>query len=149
MIATAKLKYLGVSAQKTRLVVDTVRGKNVGDALSLLHFSPKLVARDLEKLMKSAVTNAQQKDPKLDVDRLVVRRITVDDGPPGKRVRQRSMGRIYRILKRSCHVTVGLDVVAGPSRPAPRTPARTAAKAEPEASPKKAPKTAAKRPGRR
>jgi len=64
-------------------------------------------------------------------------------------VRQRSMGRIYRILKRSCHVTVGLDVVAGPSRPAPRTPARTAAKAEPEASPKKAPKTAAKRPARR
>ena len=58
MIATAKLRYLGVSAQKTRLVVDTVRGKNVGDALSLLHFSPKLVARDLEKLMKSAVTNA-------------------------------------------------------------------------------------------
>jgi large subunit ribosomal protein L22 len=148
VIATAKLRYLGVSAQKTRLVVDTVRGKNVGDALSLLRFSPKLVARDLEKLMKSAVTNAQQKDPKLDVDRLVVRRFTVDEGPPGKRVRQRSMGRIYRILKRSCHVTVGLDVVATPARPVPRTPARAAApKAGAEASPKK--KTAAKRPSRR
>ena len=145
MIATAKLRYLGVSAQKTRLVVDTVRGKNVGDALSLLHFSPKLVARDLEKLMKSAVTNAQQKDPKLDVDRLVVRRITVDDGPPGKRVRQRSMGRIYRILKRSCHVTVGRDVVAPPARPVPRT----APKAEAAASPKPKKKTAAKRPSRR
>jgi large subunit ribosomal protein L22 len=123
VISTAKLRYLGVSAQKTRLVVDTVRGKNVGDALSLLRFSPKLVARDLEKLMKSAVTNAQQRDPKLDVDRLVVRRITVDDGPPGKRVRQRSMGRIYRILKRSCHVTLGLDVIA---KPAPAAPAKTA-----------------------
>jgi large subunit ribosomal protein L22 len=153
VIATAKLRYLGVSAQKTRLLADTVRGRNVGDALSLLRFSRKLVARDLEKLMKSAVTNAQQKDPKLDVDRLVVRRFTVDEGPPGKRVRQRSMGRIYRILKRSCHVTVGLDVVAPPPRPAPRTKAAGAAKAEPAAKTKTktktAPKTAAKRPGRR
>jgi large subunit ribosomal protein L22 len=124
VIATARLRYLGVSAQKTRLVGDSVRGKNVGDALSILHLSPKLVARDLEKLVKSAVTNAQQKDPKLDVDRLVVKSATVDEGPPAKRVRQRSMGRIYRILKRSCHVTVGLDMLEekkrGPKRPARR-----------------------------
>ena len=58
MIATAKLKYLGVSAQKTRLVVDLVRGRNVGHALSILHFTRKHVARDLEKLLKSAVARS-------------------------------------------------------------------------------------------
>ncbi len=118
MIATARLKYLGVSAQKTRLVVDQVRGKNVGDALAVLHYSPKRVAKDLEKLVKSAVASAQQKDPKVDVDRLVVSRAVVDDGPPGKRVRHRSMGRIYRVLKRTCHVTIGLDVREDGRRPA-------------------------------
>jgi large subunit ribosomal protein L22 len=116
VIARAKLKYLGVSAQKTRLVMDQVRGKNVGDALSILRYSRKLVARDLEKLMKSAVANAQQKDPKLDVDDLVVARATVDEGPPQKRIRNRSMGRIYRILKKTCHVTIDLDVPAQAAR---------------------------------
>jgi large subunit ribosomal protein L22 len=110
VIARAKLKYLGVSAQKTRLVVDRLRGKTVGDALEILHHSPKLVARELEKLVKSALANAQQRDPKLDVDQLVLARACVDDGPPLKRIRHRSMGRVYRILKRTCHVTVDLDV---------------------------------------
>ncbi len=110
MIATAKLKYLGVSAQKTRLVVDQVRGKNVGDALTILRYSPKLVARDVEKLIKSAVANAQQADPNVDVDQLVVARALVDDAPPMKRARAQSMGRIFRVLKRACHVSIDLDV---------------------------------------
>jgi large subunit ribosomal protein L22 len=119
VIAKAKLQYLGTPAQKTRLVVDQVRGKNVEEAISILRYSPKRVARDLEKLVKSAVANAQQKDPKLDVDDLVVSRATVDEGPPLKRIRHRSMGRVYRILKRTCHVTIGLDVPGGrgPSEP--------------------------------
>ena len=117
MIARAKLKYLGTSAQKTRLVVDQVRGKNVGEALSLLHHSPRLVARDLEKLLRSALANAQQKDQKIDVDHLVVARATVDEGPPAKRLRHRSMGRVYRILKKSCHVTVDLDLTARGGQP--------------------------------
>jgi large subunit ribosomal protein L22 len=116
VISRAKLKYLGVSAQKTRLVVDQVRGKNVGEALSLLHYSPKLVSKDLEKLVKSAVANAQQKDQKLDVDRLVIARATVDEGPPQKRIRHRSMGRVYRIIKRTCHVTIDLDLAAARGR---------------------------------
>ena len=110
MIATAKLKYLGVSAQKTRLVVDQVRGKNVGDAMTILHFSPKLVARDLEKLLKSAVASAQAKDHDLDIDRLVVSWATVDGAPSAKRIRHQAMGRVYQILKRSCHVTFALDI---------------------------------------
>ncbi|MBZ5638048.1 MAG: 50S ribosomal protein L22 [Acidobacteriia bacterium] len=116
MIASAKLKYLGVSAQKTRLVVDQVRGKNVGDALAVLHYSPKLVARDLEKVVRSALANAQQKDPKVDVDRLVIAKAVVDEGPPAKRMRARSMGRIYRILKKTCHVTIDLASAEEPGR---------------------------------
>jgi len=121
VIATARLKYLGVSAQKTRLVVDLVRGKTVGDALATLRYSRKMVAKDLAKLLQSALANAQQKDPKLDVDRLVVAHATVDEGPPQKRARPRSMGRIYRILKKSSHVSIALDVT--PVKVAPRAAA--------------------------
>jgi large subunit ribosomal protein L22 len=123
VIATARLKYLGASAQKTRLVVDLVRGKSVGEALSALRYSRKLVAKDLEKLLQSALANAQQKDPKLDVDRLVVAKATVDEGPPQKRARARSMGRIYRILKKSSHVSIALDVTPAPAAPAPKAAA--------------------------
>jgi large subunit ribosomal protein L22 len=110
VIATAKLKYLGVSAQKTRQVVDQLRGKTVGDALTILHYSPKRVARDLEKLVKSALANAQQGDPNVDVDQLFVARALVDEAPPLKRARHQSMGRVFRVLKRACHVRIDLDV---------------------------------------
>src|SRR4029453_626529 len=138
----AKLKYLGVSAQKTRLVVDMVRGRPVGEALATLRYSRKMVARDLVKLLQSAVANAQQKDAKLDVDGLIVAHATVDEGPPQKRARARSMGGISRILKKSSHVSFGPGLVR------PTTPPPVRAKAAPEASaaPKKAaPKKAAKK----
>jgi len=110
VISTAKLKYLGVSAQKTRLVVNQVRGKKVGEALTILHFSRRRVARQLEKLLNSAVANAQQGDSDVDVDDLIISRAVVDDAPPMKRIRPRAMGRVFRILKRACHVTFDLDV---------------------------------------
>jgi len=103
------LKYLSVSAQKTRLVIDQVRGKKVDDALTILRYSPKRVSRDLEKLLKSAVANAQQADPGVDVDDLVVARATVDNAPMTKRFQHRAMGRVFPILKRACHVTIDLD----------------------------------------
>ena len=118
MISTAKLKYLGVSAQKTRLVIDQVRGKSVGDALNILRYSPKRVSRDLEKLLKSAVANAQHGDADLDVDDLRVSSATVDDAPPMKRIRAQPMGRAFQILKRSCHVTIKLDLPVGRGRSA-------------------------------
>ena len=103
MIATAKLKYLGVSAQKTRLVVDQVRGKPVGEALASCATRASCVAKDLEKLVQSAVANAQQKDPKLDVDRLVVAKRDGGRGPAAEaRPRTARMGRVFRILKRAC-----------------------------------------------
>lgn len=110
MIARARLKYYGISAQKTRLVVDQVRGKKVEEALNILHYSRKRAAKDLEKLVRSALANAQQKDPGVDVDRVFVGRALVDEAPAMKRSRHRSMGRVYRILKRACHVTIDLDV---------------------------------------
>ena len=109
MITKARLRFLKTSAQKTRLVVDQIRGRKVEEALSILHFSRKNVAKDLEKLLRSAVANAQQGERRVDVDELFVSGATVDGGPIEKRVRVRSMGRVFRIMKRSCHVTVQLD----------------------------------------
>ena len=112
MIATAKLKYLGVSAQKVRLVVDQVRGKNVGDALNILQYSSRRVSKDLQKLLKSAVANAEHKNPDVDVDALMIARALVDPAPTNRRSRHRAMGRVFPILKRACHVTFDLDVPA-------------------------------------
>ena len=109
MIAQAKLRYLRSSAQKARLVVDQIRGKEIGRALALLRFSKKSVARDVEKLVRSAVANAQQGETRVDVDRLYVSKIYVDEGPTDKRIQHRAMGRVFQILKRRCHVTVQLD----------------------------------------
>ena len=109
MVTQARLRFLKTSAQKARLVVDQIRGRDVGKALSILHNSRKIVAKDLEKLVRSAVANAQQGERRVDVDELFVSKATVDGGRIEKRVRVRSMGRIFRIMKRSCHVTVQLD----------------------------------------
>ena len=130
MIAKAKLRYLGTSPQKVRLVVDQIRGQGVEDALALLRFSPKAVARDLERLLKSAVANAEQRPEKVDVDLLRVARAAVDPGPTQKRVRFRAMGRAFRIHKRSCHVTLELDLARRPrpvAAPAAKAARRRAA----------------------
>jgi len=109
MVTQAKLRFLKTSAQKTRLVVDQIRGRDVGEALSILHYSTKIVSKDLEKLLRSAVANAQQGERRVDVDDLFISKAHVDGGPIEKRVRVRSMGRVFRIMKRRCHVTLQLD----------------------------------------
>ncbi len=106
MEATATLKYLKASPQKVRLVADLVRGKKVEEAINILRFTRKTCAKDLEKLVRSAVANAVNKEASPDVDELVVARIYVDDGPREKRVQPAPMGRAYRIQKRKSHVTV-------------------------------------------
>lgn len=106
MKARATLRYMKGSAQKVRLVADLVRGKTVNEAVAILRAAPKVAARDLLKTLKSAVANAEQKETQLDVDALVVRRITVDKGPQERRVRPAPMGRAYRILHRKSHVTI-------------------------------------------
>ncbi|HEV8433835.1 MAG TPA: 50S ribosomal protein L22 [Thermoanaerobaculia bacterium] len=106
MEASATLKYLKASPQKVRLVADLVRGKKVEEAIQILRFTKKTSAKDLEKLLRSAVANAENKEANVDVDDLVVSKIYVNEGPREKRVQPAPMGRAYRIQKRKAHITV-------------------------------------------
>jgi large subunit ribosomal protein L22 len=106
MEAIATLKYLKASPQKVRLVADLVRGKKVEEALQILRFTKKGSAKDLEKLVRSAIANAENKEANVDVDDLVVSKIYVNEGPREKRVQPAPMGRAYRIQKRKAHITV-------------------------------------------
>ena len=106
MEASATLKYLKASPQKVRLVADLVRGKKVEEALQILRFTKKSCAKDLEKLLRSAVANAENKEAAADVDDLVVSKIYVNEGPREKRVQPAPMGRAYQIQKRKSHITV-------------------------------------------
>ncbi|MGC6419194.1 MAG: 50S ribosomal protein L22 [Bradymonadia bacterium] len=99
----AKLRYLRVSARKTRLVADLVRGKGVGEAINILTFTRRAASEPVRKLIESAIANAEAKNA--DVDRLYVDTITVDEGPTLRRFRPRAMGRATRINKRTSHVT--------------------------------------------
>ena len=128
LVGHVRLRYLGTSAQKARLVVDLIRGRRVEEALGTLRFTPKAVARDILKALDSAVANARVKRPEVDVDRLVVGTAFVDGGPSLKRVRPAPMGRAFRIQRRMCHVTLGL-VETAEGRGGARA-ARPAAKAE-------------------
>ena len=106
MEATATLKYLKASPQKVRLVADLVRGKKVEEALNILRFTRKSCAKDLEKLLRSAMANAENKENAPDVDELVVSKIYVNEGPREKRVQPAPMGRAYQVQKRKAHITV-------------------------------------------
>jgi large subunit ribosomal protein L22 len=113
MEVTARLRYLQASPQKVRLVADQIRGKDVQEASNILDLSKKSAARPVQKLLKSAVANAEHRDDKVDIDRLFVKEIWVDPGPVLKRIRPQPMGRAFRILKRQSHVTIKLDTRKG------------------------------------
>ena len=103
----ATARYVRTSAQKAGLVMDLIRGQNVDLALSTLRFARKRIARDIEKVLRSAVANAQQKEGASgDVDRMFVSSCYADQGPSQKRVRPAPMGRAFRIIKRTAHLTV-------------------------------------------
>ena len=105
--AEATAKYIRTSAQKAGLVLDLIRGKDVNMALSALQFSRKSVARDVAKVLRSAVANAQQQEAfGGDVARLFVSGAFANNGPSQKRVRPAPMGRAFRIVKRTTHLTV-------------------------------------------
>lgn len=110
---TARLRYLQASPQKVRLVADQIRGKDVQVAANVLQLSKKRAARDIDKLLKSAVANAEHVDEQVDIDLLYVKEIYVDGGPVQKRIRPAPMGRAFRILKRQSHVTIKLDTRKG------------------------------------
>ncbi len=95
-----------VSPQKVRLVVDLIRGRNAGDALNILRSTNKRIAPAVEKVLRSAIANAQNLSSDVDVDKLVVAEAYVNDGPRSKRVRPAPMGRAYRYQRRSSHIAV-------------------------------------------
>lgn len=111
MEARAQLRYYRSSPRKVRLVADMVRGKAVEPALTTLQLSQKYASADVAKVIKSALANLEQGQPGVDVDRVYISRIAVDDGPRMKRGRPASKWvRMHRILKRMCHITVELAV---------------------------------------
>ena len=123
----ATSRYIRTSAQKAKLVLDQIRGRDVTRALATLKFSPKMVAKDIEKVLRSAVANAQQKEGfGGDVDRLFVAKCWANQGPSMKRVRPAPMGRAFRVVKRMAHLTV--EVAERPTKKVPLPPATRGAK---------------------
>jgi large subunit ribosomal protein L22 len=106
MEARAEARYIRVSAQKARLVVDLIRGLKAGEALSLLRSTNKRVAPQVAKVLRSAIANAQNKSADVDVDKLVVREAHVNEGPRMKRVRPAPQGRANRYQRRSAHIAL-------------------------------------------
>jgi large subunit ribosomal protein L22 len=113
--AHATAKYVRTSAQKAGLVLDLIRGRDVNNALATLRFARKSVARDIEKVLRSAIANAQQKEGfGGDVERLFVNACYANQGPSQKRIRPAPMGRAFRVVKRMAHITV--EVAARPQK---------------------------------
>ena len=137
----AQAKYVRMSPRKARLVAEHIRGRSVPEARTVLAFTQRAAAREIEKVLRSAVANAET-NPKLNWngDDLVVSTVYVDEGPTIKRWRARARGRVNRIFKRTCHITVRLDqlerVEAAPK--APKTEAKPKSEAKPRARKKKA-----------
>jgi large subunit ribosomal protein L22 len=117
--AQATAKYIRTSPQKAKLVLDLIRGRNVNEALATLRFARKSIARDIEKVLRSAIANAQNKDGfSGDVDRLFVAACYAGSGPSLKRVRPAPMGRAFRVVKRTAHLTVAVSERAEKKRAA-------------------------------
>jgi large subunit ribosomal protein L22 len=114
----AQARWVHSSARKARLVTDLIRGRSVPEARTILAFSSRAVARDVEKVLNSAIANAESRpDLHWNGDDLVVATAYADEGPTLKRGRPRARGRYSRVLKRTCHITV--ELVQPPAAPAP------------------------------
>jgi large subunit ribosomal protein L22 len=128
----AEAKWVRVSPRKARLVVEHIRGRTVPEARTVLAFTQRAAAREIEKVLRSAVSNAEANHG-LVGDELVVSSVYVDEGPTIKRWRARARGRVARIRKRTCHITIKLQPV-----PQERRASRTPPAAE-QPKPKRAP----------
>ncbi|NLL62641.1 MAG: 50S ribosomal protein L22 [Ruminococcaceae bacterium] len=106
MEATAKVTFVRIAPRKVQIVLDLIRNQSVDKAMAILKHTPKAACEDLEKLLKSAIANAENKD--MDVSKLYVAACSVDQGPTLKRIRPVAKGRAYRINKRTSHITLVL-----------------------------------------
>jgi large subunit ribosomal protein L22 len=107
-LSKAEARYVRVSPQKARLVVDMIRGHQAGDAINILNATNKRIAPAIQKVLKSAIANAENISTDVDVDRLYVAEAYVNEGPRQKRIRPAPMGRAYRYQRRSAHIVVKL-----------------------------------------
>jgi len=117
MITTARARFVRVSARKARLVLDQIRGKAVGEALATLTFTPRAAARLIEKVLRSAVANAEHNHQVRNLDDLRVVKAIADGGPSMKRVQPRAMGRAFFIKHRTSHLTIAVSDEANGGRP--------------------------------
>ena len=108
MESKAVAKFVRITPRKVRVVLDLIRGKNVAEAFAILKFTPKAGAVVVEKVLRSAVANAEN-NYDMDVDKLVIKTAFADDGPTMKRIHPRSSGQAFKILKRTSHVTIVVD----------------------------------------
>jgi len=128
----AVARTVRVSPRKARLVADHIRGRSVVEARSILAFTPRAAAREVEKVLRSAVANAES-NPNLrwNGDDLFISAVFVDEGPTLKRWRSRARGRVTAIFKRTCHITVRVDQLTKPGpASAPEKPKRARKKKE-------------------
>ena len=140
MLTKAVARYIRVSPRKARLVADLVRGKTVAEALAILQYSPQIAARHLEKVLRSAIANAEHNHQVRSLDDLRVNAV-IDGGPSLKRIQPRAMGRAFWIRHRLAHITValaesgtgaarsprGAGTAPGPARARTRNPRRPGA----------------------
>jgi large subunit ribosomal protein L22 len=146
MITSARARYVRVSARKARLVLDQIRGKPVSEALATLTFTPRAAARLVEKVLRSAVANAEHNHQVRNLDDLRVVRAVADGGPSLKRVQPRAMGRAFFIKHRTSHLTIAVSDESN-GRPGP-TPPRHRRRALPAAAPAATVPAASTRPAR-
>ena len=106
MEARAEARYVRTSPQKVRLVVDMIRGQKAGTAINILRSTNKRIAPMVEKVLRSAIANAENRNNDVDVDQLVVTEAYVNEGPRMKRIRPAPMGRAYRYQRRMSHIIV-------------------------------------------
>jgi large subunit ribosomal protein L22 len=105
-LAAAEARYVRISPQKARLVVDMIRGQQAGEAVNILNAVNKGITGVVEKVLKSAIANAESRSSEVDVDKLFVSEAYVNEGPRQKRIRPAPMGRAYRYQRRTSHIVV-------------------------------------------
>jgi large subunit ribosomal protein L22 len=126
----AQAKWVRMSARKARIVLDHLRGRTVPEARTILAFTPRAAAREIDRVLASAVANAESAHG-LDGDELVVLEAYADEGPTLKRWRARARGRVNRIRKRTCHITIVVAESPKSGRPRPQKAAKPAAEVAP------------------
>jgi len=149
MNTVARARFVRVSARKARLVLDQIRGKSVGDALATLEYTPRAAARLIEKVLRSAVANAEHNHQVRNLDDLRVVHAIADGGPSLKRVQPRAMGRAFFIRHRTSHLTIGVSDETGRAMGAPAARPGRAIAAAPSAALAAGPAAAPKAPAAR